>query len=150
LLAATEFGDEVGVEPGLVDTKARVGEQAVAVEALDVVALVGRSVAPDVDAVFLHGAHEHGAGDSAAERGRVEVRLAAGADVERAALQGYEALFDQSGLRVDDARDLGAVLESAPGDRLDVVLIGLAEVTGIGAGDGSLVAHPRDGDGGVE
>ena len=54
----------------------RVDEQAVAVEALDVVALVGRAVAPDVDAVLAHRLHEHRPGDGAAERRRVEVALA--------------------------------------------------------------------------
>ena len=113
LLAAAELGDEVGVEPRLVDAQARVGEQAVAVEPLDVVALVGGAVAPDVDAVLLHGAHEQRAGDGAAERRGVEVGAAAGADVERAARQGDEALLDEGGLAVDQPRDLGAVLERA-------------------------------------
>ena len=110
LLAAAELGDERRVEPRLVDAQARVGHEAVAVEPLDVVALVGGAVAPDVDAVLLHGAHEQRAGDGAAERRGVEVGLAARADVERAALQGDEALLDERGLRVDVARDLGAVL----------------------------------------
>ena len=51
----------------------RVREQAVAVEALDVVALEGAAVAPDVDVVFLHRGHQHGAGDGAAQRRGVEV-----------------------------------------------------------------------------
>jgi MSHA biogenesis protein MshM len=38
----------------------------------------------------------------------------------------------------------------AAGDRLDVVFIRLPEVAGVRAGDRALVAHPRDGDGGVE
>ena len=83
------------VEPRLVDAQPRVGQQAVAVEPLDVVALVGRAVAPDVDAVVVHRAHQQGAGDGAAERRGVEVGLAGGADVERAAGQGDEALLDQ-------------------------------------------------------
>jgi hypothetical protein len=44
------------VEPGLVDLEAGIDEQAVAVEALDVVALEGGAVAPDVDVVLLHAA----------------------------------------------------------------------------------------------
>ena len=80
----------------------------------------------------------------------VEVGAAARADVEGAARQRAEALFDERGLAVDQARELGAVLERAAGDRVDVVLVGLAEVAGVGAGDGALVAHPRDGDGGVQ
>ena len=54
--AAAELVDEGGVEPGLVDLEVGVDEQAVAIEALDVVALEGGAVAPDVDVVFLHGA----------------------------------------------------------------------------------------------
>ena len=61
------------VEPRLVDAQVRVREQAVAVEALDVVALVRRAVAPDVDAVLGHRLHEQRPGDGAAERRRVEV-----------------------------------------------------------------------------
>ena len=57
LVATTELVHEVGVEPGLVDAQLRVGEQPVAVEALDVVALEGRAVTPDVDAVLVHRAH---------------------------------------------------------------------------------------------
>ena len=85
---AAEFVDEGLIEPRLVDAQARVGEQAVAVEPLDVVALEGAAVAPDVDVVFLHRDHEHRAGDGAADRRRVEVGYARGRDVERAALQG--------------------------------------------------------------
>ena len=150
LFAAAELGDEGGVEPWLVDAQARVGHEAVAVEPLDVVALVGGAVAPDVDAVFFHGAHQEGAGDRATEGRGVEVGLAARADVERAALQGDEALFDERGLRVDGAGDLGAVLLRAIGHRVDVGLVVLADVGGVRAGHGALLAHPRDGDGGVE
>ena len=68
-----------------------IGEQAVAVEALDVVALERAAVAPDVDVVFLHGDDEHRAGDGAADRRGVEVGDAGRRDVERAALQRREA-----------------------------------------------------------
>ncbi|MPN54453.1 hypothetical protein SDC9_202123 [bioreactor metagenome] len=54
---AAQLVDEVAVQPGLVDLQCGIGEQTVAVEALDVVALEGRTVAPDVDVVFLHGRH---------------------------------------------------------------------------------------------
>ena len=70
--------------------------------------------------------------------------------MERAARERAEALLDEGGLAVDQARDLGAVLERAAGDRVDVVLVGLAEIARVGAGDRALVAHPGDGDGGVE
>ena len=90
--AAAELVDEGLVEPGLVDAQGRVGEQAVAVEALDVVALEGAAVAPDVDAVLLHRRDQHRAGDGAAERRGVEVGDAGGRDVEGAALQRRQAL----------------------------------------------------------
>ena len=92
LLAAAELADEGRVEPRLVDAQRRVREQPVAVEALDVVALVGRAVAPDLDAVLAHRAHEQRPGDGAAERRRVEVAAAGGLDVEGAALERGEAL----------------------------------------------------------
>ena len=150
LRAAAELVDEVGVQPRLVDAQRRVGEQAVAVEPLDVVALERRAVAPDVDAVLVHGADQHGAGDRAAERRGVEVRAAAGADVEGAARHGGQALLDQLGAAVDGAGDLGAVLQGAVGDAVDVGLVVLADVGGVGARDGALGAHPGDRDGGVE
>ena len=51
---------------------------------------------------------------------------------------------------VDGAGDLGAVLQRAAGDAGDVGLVVLADVGGVGARDRALVAHPGDGDGGVE
>src|SRR4029453_2943251 len=47
LLAPAQLVDEALVEPRLVDAQARVGEEPVAVEALDVVALERAAVAPD-------------------------------------------------------------------------------------------------------
>ena len=73
-LAPAQLVDEALIEPRLVDAQRRIGEQPVAVEALDVVALEGAAVAPDVDVVFLHRDDEHRAGDGAAERRGVEVR----------------------------------------------------------------------------
>ena len=149
-MAATELGDEVGIQPRLVDAQVGVGEQAVAVEPLDVVALEGRAVAPDLDLVGVHRAHQQGAGDGAAQGSGVEVGLAAAADVEGAAGDGGQALLDERALAVDEPGELGAVLAGAVGDGVDLGLVVLAEVGGVGAGDGALLAHPRDGDGGVE
>ena len=39
---------------------------------------LGRAVTPDVDLVFFHGGHQHGAGDGAAQRRGVEVSHAGG------------------------------------------------------------------------
>ena len=148
--AAAQLVDEGLVEPGLVDLQRRVGEQAVAVEALDVVALVGAAVAPDVDVVFLHRRHQHGAGDGAAERRGVEVGDAGGGDVEGAALQRGDAFGGELRAAVDQARLLGAVLHGLARDLVVVGLVGLAEVGGVGVGDGALVAHPVQRGAGVE
>ena len=50
-LAAAELVDERLIEPGLVDAQRGIGQQAVAIEALDIVALERAAVAPDVDLV---------------------------------------------------------------------------------------------------
>src|SRR6185312_6156189 len=123
-------------EPRLVDAQARVGHEAVAVEPLDIVALVGGAVAPDVDVILLHGAHEQGAGDGAA--------------VEGAALQGDETLFYQRAAGIHDPGDLGTVGLGAVGDGLDVGLVVLPDVCRVAARDGALFAHPGDRAGGVE
>ena len=148
--ATAELVHEVGVEPRLVDAQRRVGEQAVAVEPLDVVALERRAVAPDVHAVLVHRPHQHGAGDGATERRGVEVRAAAGADVEGTAGHRGQALLDQHRAAVHGAGQLGAVLQGALGDAVDVGLVVLADVGGVGAGHRTLLAHPGDRDGRVE
>ena len=149
-LAAAQLVDETLIEPGLVDLQVRIGEQPVAVEALDVVALVGAAIAPDVDAVVAHRHHEGRAGDRAPERRGVEVGGAAGADVERAALDGGNALVDQLRPAIDQARDLGAIGLGFARDVVVVGLIGLAEVGRVGARDRALGAHPVHRGRGVE
>ena len=148
--AAAELVDEGFVEPGLVDFEVGIDEQAVAVEALDVVALEGAAVAPDADVVFLHGGDEHGAGDGAADGGGVEVGDAGGGDVEGSGLEGGEAFADELGAAVDEAGLFGAVLEGGAGDGVVVGLVGLAEVGGVGVRDGAFLLHPVEGGGGVE
>ena len=150
LLAPAHLAHEVLVQPRLVDAQRRVGHQAVAVEPLDVVALVGGAVAPDVDAVLLHGLHQHRARDRAAQGCGVEVGAPGRRDVERAALQGDEALVDERLAAIDQARLLGAVERGAARDVVVVALVGLREVGGVGVGDGAVVAHPGEGGGGVE
>ena len=150
LLAAAELRDEGAVEPRLVDAQRRVREQAVAVEALDVVALVGRAVAPDLDAVLGHRAHEQRPGDGPAERRRVEVASARGLDVERAALERREPLARERVPAVDEHRLLGAVLPRLRRDRGDVRLVVLAEVGGERVRDRAVLAHPRERAAGVE
>ena len=148
--AATEFVDEQLVQPWLVDFQARVGQQTVAVEALDVVALKGAAIAPDVDVVFLHRSHEHGAGDGTAQGRGVEVGDAAGADVERTALDGGNAFVRQLGAAVDQTGFFSAVFHRFAGNFIVVRLVGLAQVGGVGIGQGALLLHPQQGGRGVQ
>jgi hypothetical protein len=104
----------------------------------------------NVDVVLAHRGDQHGAGDRPPERRGVEVGESAGGDVEGAALQCRDALGGQLRPAVDQARLLGAVLHRAPRDLLVVRLVGLAQVGGVGVGDGALVAHPVQRSAGVE
>src|SRR5581483_6640057 len=142
LLAAAELAHERVVEPRLVDAQVLVREQAVAVEALDVVALVRRAVAPDLDAELMHRVHEQRAGDRAPERRRVEVRPACCAHVERAALERGEPLARECVLAVDEHCVLGAVAQRALRDGGDVRLVRLSEVGGERVRNGAALAHP--------
>src|SRR4051812_14644991 len=144
LRAAAELLDERAVEPRLVDPQVLVDEQAVAVEALDVVPFVRRAVAPDLDVVLRHRAYEHRPGDGASERRRVEVALARRLDVERAALQRLEADTRKRVLAVDEYCVLGAVELRLCRDRVDVRLVRLAEIRGERVRDRAVLAHPRD------
>ena len=147
---AAQLGHELPVQPGLVDAQPGVGQQAVTVEPLDVVALVGRPVTPDVDLVLGHGPDQQGAGDGPAERGGVEVGQPRGPDVERPAGQRDEPLLDQRRPAVHDAGDLGAVFGRAARDAGQVRFVGLAQVCGVRAGHGAVLAHPRHGHRGVQ
>ena len=140
--AAAELVDELLVEPRLVDLQQRIGEQPVAVEPLDVVALERAAVSPDVDVVLLHRADQHRPGDGAADGRGVEVGDARGGDVERAALQDGEPLRDELRAAVDQPRLLGAVLQRLARDVVVVGLVGLPEVRGVGVRDRPLAPHP--------
>ena len=95
LRAAAQFVDELLIEPRLVDLQVGIREQAVAIEALDVVPFEGAAVPPDVDVVLTHGADEHRAGDRAADRSGVEVRDACRGDMERTALEHGDPFRDE-------------------------------------------------------
>jgi hypothetical protein len=148
--AAAELVDECGVEPGFINFEARIDEQAVAVEALDVVAFESGAVAPDVDVVFLHGSDQHGAGDGAADGSGVEVGDAGSGDVEGAGLERGDAFANERAAAVDEAGLFGAILEGRARDGVVVGFVGLAQVGCIGVGDGALLLHPVQGGGGVE
>ena len=150
LAPATELCDERRIEPGLVDAQLWVGEQPVAVKALDVVALVGAAVTPDIDAVLAHRAYQHRPRDGAAERRGVEVGRAGGGDMEGPALQGGKTFRDQGRAAVDEPRDLGAERQRLRRDRGRVRLIRLTEIGGVGAGLRAVRAHPVDRGAGVE
>ena len=148
--ASAELVDESVVKPGLVHLKTGIDEQTVAVEALDVVALKGGAVAPDVDVVFLHGGDQHGAGDGAANRRGIEVCHACSADVEGAGLERGDAFAHERAAAVDEAGLFRAVLERLARDVIVVGFVGLAEVGSVGVGDRALQPHPMQGGGGVE
>ncbi len=142
LLAAAELVDELLIEPRLVDAQARIHEQAVPIEALDVVAFERAAVAPDIDVVFLHGGDEHGAGHGAPERRRVEVRDAGGRDVERARLKRRNAFGDKLRTAVDQPGRRGAVLQRLARNLVVVRLVRLAEIGRVRIRDGAFRAHP--------
>jgi len=150
LRAAAEFVDELLVEPRLVHAQVRIGEQPVAVEALDVVALERAAVAPDVHVIVTHRGHEHRTCHRATQRRGVEVRLPSGADVERAALQRGKPLSHQLRAALDEPRLLRAVRHRLARDLLVVRFVGLAEVGGVREGHGALLAHPVECGAGIE
>ena len=144
-----ELVDEQRIEPRLVDPQRRVDEQPIAVEALDVVALVRRTVPPDIDPVGVHRADEQRAGHRPAERGGVEVRLAGGGDVERPALERDQAFVDELLATVDQPGFLGAIELGPLGHGVQFRLVVLPEIGGVGVGDRALLPHPGHGRGGV-
>ena len=144
LFSAAEFRDKGFVEPRLVDSEVGVGEQAVAVETLDVVSFVGASVAPDADAVFGHGLDEEGSSYGAADGGGVEVGLPCARDMECAALEGEETFADHFGPAVDKPGFFSTVLLGSAGDAFDVGFVILTEEAGVAVRDGTFFAHPCD------
>ena len=150
LLAATEFIDEALVQPGFVDAQPRVGQQAVAVEALDVIALEGAAVAPDVHVIFAHGHHQHGASHRAAQRCRVEVSRPARGHMESTALDGGKAFRNQLRPAFHQPRALGAITQRATRNIRVVSLVRLTKVRRVGIGHRAFGAHPVQRGAGVE
>src|SRR5262249_32713775 len=144
LAPAAELGDERVIEPRLIDAEAGVREQPVAEEALDVVALVGRAVTPDLDTVLAHGAYEQRARDRATEGRGVEVAPPCGLDVEGAALERRQAFARERVFAVDEESLLRAVLLGLARKGRDVRLVVLAQVGRERIRHGTLLAHPRD------
>ena len=150
LRAAAELVNESRVEPWLVDLEAGIDEQAVAVEALDIVAFKSGAVAPDLDVVLLHCGHQQGAGNGAADGSGVEVGHAGGGDVEGAGLERGDAFANQRAAAVDEAGLFGAVFESRARNSVVVGFVGLAQVSCVGVGNCALLLHPVQGGRGVE
>ena len=148
--STAELVDERSIQPRLVDAQLSIHEQAVAVEALDVIALVGRAVAPDVHAVVGHGGHQHRAGHCPPERRRVEVRTSRRRDVKRTALQRHQALTHERSPAVHQARCVSAVVQRPLRDARQVRLVVLAEVGRVGAHQRATLVHPRNRRRGVE
>src|SRR5690606_41707889 len=125
---ATQLINESLVQPRLVDLQFGVGQQTVAVETLDIIALVGATVAPDMDVVFFHGSNQHGAGDSAANRRGVEVSDTAGGDVKGVALQSGNPFSHQLLTAVHQTGQRGTVFLGLAGDRIVIGFVRLTQV----------------------
>jgi len=148
--ATAELGDEARVQPRLVNLELGIGEDAVAIEALDVVALVRAAVAEDVHVVGVHRAHDRGRSHRAAQRRGVEVLLARGRQMERATLQRDDALARHRFAAIDQARAHRAMAQRDRRDVGRVLLIGLREVRGIRIDLHAVAAHPRYGGARIE
>ena len=140
--ATAEFGNELGIEPRLVDLEIGVDQQTITVKTFDVVALVGRAVAPDVHTVFAHGSHKHRAGHGTTNRRRVEVGLTGGCDMEGARLDGGNAFGHELRTTVNQTSGFCAVLHGATRDGFVVVLVRLTEISRVCVRECTLVLHP--------
>ena len=101
LRATTEGSNESAVQPRLVDFELRIHQQAVAIKALDVVALVGTAIAKHVHAVIPHCGNDEHRGDGAPQWRRVEVGLAAGAQMKCTALDGDQTFAHEGVTAID-------------------------------------------------
>ena len=149
-VATAEFVDKLLVEPRFVDFQRGIGQEAVAVETLDVVAFVGAAVAPDIHIVFFHGGNEHGAGHGAAQRRGVEIGDAAGGNVERAALDGGDAFMRQLRAAVNQAGVFPHRIPSLFRNGVVVVFVGLAEVGECRQRQRAFEFHPQQCGGGIK
>ena len=70
--------------------------------------------------------------------------------MEGAGLQRRYAFADERATAVDQSGLFGAIIESRARNGIVVGFVGLAEVSCIGVGEGSLLLHPVQSSGGVE
>ena len=148
--AAAQLVNEQLVKPRFVNFERGVGQQTIAIKALNVVALVSAAIAPYVDVVFFHGGHQHGAGHGAANGGGVEVGDAGGRDVKRTALQGRNAFMGQLFAAVYEAGQLSAVFFGFSRNFFVVGFVGLAEVGGVSVRHSAFLTHPEQSSTGVQ
>lgn len=140
----TECVHELLIEPWLVDLQVRVRQDAITIETLDVISLVGAAIAEDVNAVFAHRANDGSGGHGPANRRGIEVLLAATAEMEGAALNGYQSLPRHGFPTVDQPCLDGAVSFGHRDDGCRIVLIGLSEICGITVDLDTLPREPSD------
>ncbi|CDA03243.1 putative uncharacterized protein [Klebsiella variicola CAG:634] len=141
-VTAAELIDEITVQPRLVNLQFSIGQQAVTIETFDIVAFIGAAIAPDVDAIFFHCRHQHGAGDRAAQRRGVEVGQPTGGVMESATLNRRDPFCDQLFAAVDQTGTFSAILFRAARNSIVVVFVRLTQVSGICIRHGAFFAHP--------
>ena len=95
-----------------------------------------------MNAVFTHGVHKHRAGDGAAQRRCIEVRLTGSRDVEGTGLNRRDAFGHQLGTAFHQTGLLSTVIHGSARNRFVIIFIGLTEVGCIGIGKRSLFLHP--------
>ncbi len=149
-MTAAQLVDKVSVQPRLVDLQFGIGQQAITVKTFDVVAFIGATITPDVDAVVFHGGNQHSAGNRTAQRGSVEIGQAAGGIMESATLNGSNTFGNQLLTAVNQACVLCTVLHGTTRDRFIIVLIWLTQVRSICIRNRSLLAHPQQCSAGIQ
>ncbi|CAB5076320.1 unannotated protein [freshwater metagenome] len=55
---AAKFADKISIQPWLIDSQIWVSKKAIAIEALNIVAFVGRTIAPNFNVILQHRAHQ--------------------------------------------------------------------------------------------
>ncbi len=70
--------------------------------------------------------------------------------MEGTGLEGGDAFANEGAAAVDEAGFFSAVFEGFTGDLVVVGFVGLAEVGGVGVGEGAFLLHPVEGGAGVE
>ncbi|SAI02561.1 Uncharacterised protein [Enterobacter hormaechei] len=149
-MTATQFVDEVGIQPRFVDLQLSVGQQTVTIETFNIVAFIGTAITPDVHAIFFHGGDQHGAGDSTTQRSGIKIGQAAGSIMKSTALDSGNAFSDQLLTAVNQTCVLCAILHGTTRDRVIIFLVRLTQVRSICIRNRSLLAHPQQCSAGIQ